>query len=293
MCPPDDEDMDEGEVVGSDDEDPDPLKLPKPLLRPGQDLRGLGDDMLGKKPQPGQSENTDPRPTHKPSKNRVFVSDVPTCLDAVNQLQELIEIPLNPNKVTAVDPDKPRKAFMEGVARMPHELEDPKENAHSIAETLAGIIRAAREVAAKDNDISLLEAARRVAQETEELLKVKQRSSSLSSFSIHFVVACSAPATSTTTPRPSRSRSACLPTRARSRALPLTRKALLRECSSTMLPSRCGLSLFGRLSLQLTAPSTAPSGVFKDACRRSESHGRCWQPGRAHRFWQETGRRRG
>ncbi len=73
--------------------------------------------------------------------------------------------------MTAIDPDKPRKAFQEGMARLPRELEDPKENAQNIALTLANIIRAAREVAAKDDDISLLEAARRVAQETEDLLK--------------------------------------------------------------------------------------------------------------------------
>ena len=32
----DGEDMGEGEVVGSDDDDPDPLKLPKPLVTPGK-----------------------------------------------------------------------------------------------------------------------------------------------------------------------------------------------------------------------------------------------------------------
>lgn len=35
------------------------------------------------------------------------------------------------------------------MARLPRELSEPNDNAHDIANTLAGIIRAAREVAAK------------------------------------------------------------------------------------------------------------------------------------------------
>ncbi len=192
-----DEDMDEGEVVGGegtrffrfffpsifffadDDNDPDPLALPKPLVRPGAGPGGAGNRM--------EDPDNDPNPIPLPKKllrpgkgpggagdrgpKKVFVTDLATCIDAVGEMQQMLEIPLNPSKVTAVDPDKPRKAFQEGMARLPRELEEPGNNALNIAQTLAGIIRAAREVAAKDDDISLLEAARRVAQETEDLLK--------------------------------------------------------------------------------------------------------------------------
>ena len=175
----DGEDMGEGEVVGSDDDDPDPLNLPKPMITPGKGPGGAGNRF--------EDPDNDPNPVPLPKRllrpgkgpggagdrgpKKVFVSDLATCIDAVGEMQHMIEIPLNPSKVTAVDPDKPRKAFQEGMARLPRELDDPKENAQSIALCLAGIIRAAREVAAKDDDISLLEAARRVAQETEDLLK--------------------------------------------------------------------------------------------------------------------------
>ena len=175
----DGEDMDSGEVVGSDDDDPDPLQLPKPMITPGNGPGGVGTGM--------EDPDNDPEPVPLPKKllrpgkgpagagdrgpKRVFVSDVPTCIDAVDQLAQLVDIPMNPSKVTAIDPDKPRKAFQEGVTRLPRDLENPKENAQDIATTLAAIIKAARQVQAKDGDISLLEAARRVAHETEEILK--------------------------------------------------------------------------------------------------------------------------
>jgi hypothetical protein len=162
-----------------DDNDPDPLALPKPLVRPGAGPGGAGNRM--------EDPDNDPNPIPLPKKllrpgkgpggagdrgpKKVFVTDLATCIDAVGEMQQMLEIPLNPSKVIAVDPDKPRKAFQEGMARLPRELEEPGNNALNIAQTLAGIIRAAREVAAKDDDISLLEAARRVAQETEDLLK--------------------------------------------------------------------------------------------------------------------------
>jgi hypothetical protein len=173
------ESMDEGEYVPDDDNDPDPVIPPHRLLRPGKPGGGAGDF--------GESDDDDPPPAdlnHKllrPGKGpggagdkgpkKVFVTDVATCIDAVGELQQLIEVPLNPSKVTAIDPDKPRRAFQEGLATIPNLLDDPKENAGLIAMNLAQLIKGARQVAAMDNDISLLEAARRVAQETEEILR--------------------------------------------------------------------------------------------------------------------------
>ncbi len=102
----DGEDMGEGEVVGSDDDDPDPLKLPKPLVTPGKGPGGAGNRM--------EDPDNDPEPVPLPKKllrpgkgpggagdrgpKKVFVSDLATCIDAVGEMQSMIEIPLNPSK---------------------------------------------------------------------------------------------------------------------------------------------------------------------------------------------------